>query len=83
MEHNHRLLAHEINGKTHFQIHEVHYDGGGNPHSYTPHPMCVEGSNVFDVDLILNKMKACVKKPILYAGDKFPSEYDSGSFSSE
>ena len=83
MEHNHRLLAHETNGRTHFQIHEVHYDGSGEPHSYTPYPVCVVGDDIFSVDLTLNKMKACMKKPILHAGDKFPSEYDSGSFSSE
>ena len=83
MEHNHRLLAHETNGDIHFQIHEVHYDGNGEPQAYIPDPVCVVGSNVFGVNLTLNKMQACIKKPILYAGDRFPNTYDTGSFSLE
>jgi hypothetical protein len=72
---NHRVLAHEHKGEIYFQIHEVYYDDSGTPNGYTENSVSVGGESLKDIGWTLNRMKECLKKPILWAGDKFPSEY--------
>lgn len=76
MNWNHRLLAHQSpNGEVYLHIHEVYYDENGKPNGYTEDPVSVGGETVREITWVLNRMKECRKKPILWAGEKFPSEY--------
>lgn len=72
---NHRILAHEIDGEIYLQIHEVHYSEKGIPNGYTENAISVGGEDLKAISWTLDKMKECTKKPILWAGDKFPDEY--------
>jgi hypothetical protein len=72
---NHRVLAHEHKGEIYFDIHEVYYDDNGTPNGYTENPVSVGGESLKGIGWTLNRMKECLKKPILWAGDKFPNEY--------
>lgn len=74
---NHRILAHEYKGEIYLQIHEVYYDDDGNPKSYTSEAISVGGESLKSITWTLNKMLQCRSKPILWAGDRFPNEYDS------
>ncbi len=71
---NHRILAHQHNDEVYFMIHEVHYDED-TPRAYTEKGVAVGGDSIKDITWVLHKMLACRKKPILWAGDKFPQEY--------
>lgn len=73
---NHRILAHEDNNDIFLQVHEVYYDNDGKPEGYTEKAVGVSGDSLKSITWTLNKMKECRKKPILWAGDKFPSEYN-------
>ena len=71
---NHRILAHEHRGEIELRIHEVYYkDGKAN--GYTENAVSIGGEDLKAITWTLNKMKECRKKPILWAGDKFPNEY--------
>ena len=72
---NHRIMATEYNGEVYFNIHEVYYDENGTPSGYTENPISVGGESVKSIRWTLNKMKECLKKPILYGDDRFPLEY--------
>jgi len=73
---NHRVLAEVYpNGEVEFQIYEVYYDVDGTPNGYTANPVTVGGSEMKDLEWTLKYMKKCLKKPILFAGDRFPQEY--------
>jgi len=74
MSWNHRLLAHKDGEDWYFQIHEVYYDKEGNPKSYTENGVSVGAETIKGVKWTLNKMKQCLKKPILLA-ENFPKEY--------
>lgn len=76
---NHRILAHEHSGEITFQIHEVYYDESGIPNSYTANAVGVTSESLKGITWTLNKMKECRKKPILWAGDKFPNEYKTSN----
>ncbi len=75
MSWNHRILAHETNGEIYLQIHEVYYSAKGKPNGYTQNSVSVGGDDLKSIKWTLNKMKECCKKPVLWAGKKFPSEY--------
>lgn len=75
MSWNHRVLAHDYAGEIYFKIHEVYYDEKLHPHSYTKEAITVGGEDIKGMKWKLNKMYECLKKPILWAGDKFPQEY--------
>ena len=72
---NHRILAHEQDKEIFFQIHEVYYNSIGKPNGYTEKPITIGGENIKSIKWTLNKMKKCIKEPILWAGKKFPKEY--------
>lgn len=75
MSWNHRILAHVTKEETLFEIHEVYNDEKGVPNGYTKNAVSVSAENLTDINWTLEKMKDCTKKPILWAGDKFPKEY--------
>ncbi len=71
---NHRVLAHEQLGEVYLMIHEVYYTNEI-PDTYTEDGIAVGGDNLKEIKWVLKKMNDCLKKPILWAGDKFPEEY--------
>ena len=71
---NHRILAHEHKGEIYLKIHEVYYNENGIPVLYTNNPTDVCGDDLKSIRWTLNKMKECIGKPILWAGDRFPNE---------
>ena len=73
---NHRILAHQYNDEIFFQIHEVYYDKNKKPESYTKNPIYVGGEDLKSITWTLNRMLESRKKPILWAGDKFPKEFE-------
>jgi len=75
MSWNYRILAHEYNKEIYFEIHEVYYNKDGKPDGYTAEAISVGGEDMRSITWILNKMKGCREKPILWSGDKFPNEY--------
>ena len=75
MSWNHRVLAHELEEGIYLEIHEVYYDENGQPHSYTENSISVGADDLQGIQWVLEKMKACTNKPILWAGDQFPKEY--------
>jgi len=79
MRWNHRILAHKQGEEIYLQIHEVYYDKEGIPDGYTANSISVGGESLKAITWTLNKMKECRKKPILWAGDKFPEEYKEES----
>lgn len=72
---NHRVLAHKYQEEIYFEIYEVYYDKNGIPNGYKEKPVTIGGENIKGIRWTLNKMKECLKKPILWAGDDFPKEY--------
>lgn len=83
---NHRVLAHESPAwvprelgekpEIYFQIHECHYNEGSEiPHSYTSDGASIGGDDIKEIKWVLDRMKECLFKPILWAGEKFPQEY--------
>jgi hypothetical protein len=75
MSWNHRVLAHEFKDEIYFQVHEVYYDDEGKPHAHTANAVSIGAESLKDIKWTLNRMKEALKKPILWAGDKFPNEY--------
>jgi len=71
---NHRILAREHEGEVYFNIHEVYYKDGI-PDGYTANPISVGGESIKSIRWTLNKMKECLKKPILWGDERFPQEY--------
>jgi hypothetical protein len=71
---NHRILATERNGEVYFQVHEVYYNDDGIPERYTLNPISVGCETINGIRWTINKMAESVKKPVLWAGDKFPKE---------
>ena len=72
---NHRILAHPDGDEVFLQIHEVYYDENHKPNGYTKNAARVCGSSGRDLAWTLDKMKECLKKPVLWAGERFPEEY--------
>jgi hypothetical protein len=75
MSWNYRVLAHKYEEEIYFEIHEVYYDENGILNGYKEKPVTIGGENIKGMRWALNKMKECLKKPILLAGDDFPKEY--------
>lgn len=71
---NHRLIATEHKGETYYQIHEVYYDKDGVPNGYTSNPISVSGESIEDIRWVLDKMKECLNKPVIWGDNKFPQE---------
>ncbi len=72
---NYRILAHKYDKEIYFQVHEVYYDEYENPNGYTKNPISIGGTDIKEITWSLNKILACRKKPILWAGKQFPEEY--------
>lgn len=72
---NHRVLVHFHNNEPYFKIHDVYYGVDGVPNSYGAEAETISCETIKGMRWTLNKMKECLKKPILMAGDEFPKEY--------
>lgn len=75
MSWNYRILAHQSEEEIHLQVHEVYYNDEGQPNGYTENGVAVGAEDLKGIEWVLDKMKECSEKPILWAGDKFPHEY--------
>jgi len=75
MSWSHRILAHEHHDETFFQVHEVYYDENNKPNEYTENGVSVGGCNIKEITWTLYRMLECRKRPIIWAGDRFPDEY--------
>ena len=73
MSWNHRVLAHQCKDEVYLQIHEVYYDKNNNPDGYSEKGI-VAGDDISSLRWTLNEMQKCLNSPILWAGEKFPSE---------
>ena len=74
MSWNHRVLAHKYKDEVYLQIHEVHYDKNNIPKDYTEKGVPIAGDSISSLKWTLTEMQKCLNKPILWAGEKFPSE---------
>lgn len=74
MSWNHRVLAHISNDTVYLEIHRVYYDSNGIPNGYSENAVTVGADDLKGMRWVVNKMEECLKKPILWAGDKFPAE---------
>ena len=71
---NYRVMAKEYKGETWFDIHEIYYKNDI-PVSYSEDPAIIGGDSLNDINNVLSLMTECLKKPILWYGEKFPEEY--------
>ena len=73
---NHRVLAYQVDDEMYFEISEVHYNerGVANCHSDAA---SIGSENLKGLSWTLNRMKECLKKPILWGDHRFPQEYSS------
>lgn len=67
-----RILAHEHEGKTKLQVHEVLY-AGDSPVAYETEPFFISGGSILDLLHLINEISECYEKPILWGGKKFPA----------
>ncbi len=72
---NYRVLLHQYNNENTFIIHEVYYTNN-KPDSYTETGITTLGESISEIRQQLELMTKCLEKPILYAGEKFPAEYN-------
>ncbi len=74
---NYRVLAykHKYAKEASLNIYEVYYNEEGVPNGYAEDPATVEGGSIKGFKWTLKHMKKCLKKPILYCGERFPDEY--------
>lgn len=75
---NYRVMANpplQPEGEIYLEIQEVYYaeDNDNNPNGYRP--AHIGGDNLKEIGWTLDRMKECLKKPILWCGDRFPEEY--------
>jgi len=69
-----RLLAHEQDGEIWLEIHEVYFDKNGIIDGCSKDGVSIHGGSVRGIKWNLEKMLLCIKKTILWYGDKFPNE---------
>jgi hypothetical protein len=60
-----------------FQIHEVYYNDQNIPTGYTENGARIISEDFKGLEWTLNNMLECLKKPVLWAGEKFPQEYEN------
>ena len=72
---NHRVLATKFKDEVYFQVHEVYYTDDDIPDGYTADPITIGAESLKGMTWQVNRIKECLKKSILWAGDKFPEEY--------
>jgi len=71
---NHRVLATQYKDEVFFNVHEVYYNDDNTPNRYTKDPISIGSESIKGIKWQINRIKECLKKPILWAGDKFPKE---------
>ncbi len=72
---NYRLLYHE--DRDQLQVHEVYYTDK-NPDAWIEAEKAPIGDSIEEVNDVLTMMSGALKRPILYAGDRFPEVYSIG-----
>lgn len=72
---NHRVLVFPDGDDHWFQIHSVYYDDMGKPNAYGVPGAKVGGNSREELVWELSMMLACLDKPWLWGGDRFPEEY--------
>ena len=75
MSWNYRIMAWTQEENPYLQIHSVYYDEKGKPKNYSERGEWAGGDTLKEIESELELMKLALKKPILWAGDKFPKEY--------
>jgi len=77
MSWNYRVLAWEQEDEEPFlQIHSVYYHKNGKPKVYSDRGEYAGGYTIAELSQELQMMDEALDKPILWAGDKFPEEYE-------
>lgn len=71
---NYRIIAHEYRGEIWFEIHIVHYTNLI-PHGYGITTYNAGGETIKELKADYKRIGLALNKPILWAGDKFPQEY--------
>lgn len=79
---NHRVLlekldnafAIDMDDQYSLQIHEVFYDKEGIPNGYTANSITINGDDLHSISWTVRRISDCLKKPILWKGEKFPQE---------
>ncbi len=76
---NHRVIEYrDPDGSIWRMIHEVHYDDDGRPVAYTERGAEVVGEDADEMRRTLERMLACLDKPVLVEAD-FQTEQRAGS----
>jgi len=75
MKSNYRVLAHQYGEQVCFEIYEVFYEEKKVHEAHKINSLDVSGDNVKEIRRKLKQMKKATKKPVLWAGNKFPEEY--------
>lgn len=75
MSFNKRVLAYEDGEDMFLQVHEVLYDKNGKPDGYTVNGVTVGAHSIESMLEELKRFEEAIRKPILWAGDRFPEEY--------
>lgn len=76
MSWNHRVIKKELTSptgekETCFEIHEVYYDGDGNPDAYTENAVSPFGESLEELRQEMKMFMDCLDKPVLmHNGDK-------------
>lgn len=75
MSWNYRVLAHKDEDEVYFQIHSVYYSKEGVADGYSETPSIIEAESIDIMKVELGMLSEALKKPILWARDRFPEEY--------
>ena len=72
MNWNYRILAHLEGDEVYLQVHEVYYNKIGTPIGYNETPKSIGGLDVNEINWEICDIQKSVKKPILWADNRFP-----------
>lgn len=75
MNWDHRVLVHEYKGNVSFSIRQVVYLDG-KPRWYKKGVPIIGSGSLEDIQWHLDSVQEALSKPILYAGERFPEEYN-------
>lgn len=76
MSWNYRILVKAFEEELQFGIYEVYYDDQGKPNKYSTEPIPVIAEDLDSLRWVVDMISACLSKPVLWYGDKFPQEYN-------
>jgi maltoporin len=73
---NFRVLAHQTEKEIYLEIHAVYYNTAGKAEGYSTSERGIQGDGLLELNDQIKKMQEATKKPILWAGEQFPKEYN-------